>query len=302
VKKSTQNPAIQPILFEKDKNKMAKKTANTEIVPSTPTQVQTIGNELPEYLREFAGMGAVGLEQISQEDTVMPRLAIAQNMSPQVDKTKPLFIPSLETGDFFNTVTNEIYGPGPLLVTPLFVFKSRIFFAPRGAQGPQQLCSTRAVDEDGRLILGPITPEGCNVCPHSAFLETPRADGSTRPDCTMFYNYVCAVHKTDNTMEPVVFSAKSKMIKPAKKWNSMVRYRQPRLPMFTMLFELATTPETAPKGTFFNFSVQNAGNVSPELIQQSQGLFEMLSNRDIKIDMRGVEEEIDADVIDTDSM
>jgi hypothetical protein len=281
---------------------MAKKATETQMIPATPNQVQHSGNELPDYLQEYANMGTVGLEDISQEDTVMPRLAIAQNMSPQVDKSKPLYIPKLETGDFFNTVTNEIYGGGPLLVTPLFVFKSRIFFAPRGATGPQQLCSTRAVDEEGKLILGPITPEGCNQCPHSQFLDTPRSDGSTRPDCTLFYNYVLAIHKSDNTMEPAVLSAKSKMIKPAKKWNSMMRYRQPRVPAFTMLFELTAVAETAPKGTFFNFSVQNAGNVSRELIQQSQQLFEMLSNRDIKVDMRGVDEEVDNDAIDVESM
>lgn len=272
---------------------MAKKTTveneNTQVVKAESDQLS-----IPSHLQKYAAMGSAGLENIRQEDTVMPRLAIAQQMSHQVQKTDPLFIKGLEVGQFFNTLTNEIYGE-QVRVTPLLQSPSRIYFSPRGSDGPQQLCSTRTLDENGRLINGPITPEGCDLCPHSKFLTTPRADGSTRPDCTFFYNYVLAIHKEDGDIEPAVFSAKSKTIKPAKKWNSMMRYRRPQLPGFTMVFDLSAVPEKAPKGTFFNLSVANAGNVTEEQIAITESLYETLSNMDIKVDMRDTTHDDEAD-------
>ena len=260
-----------------------------EVQKSENSKLTKVHSNIPEHLREFANMGNVGFENLRNEDTIIPRLAIAQAISPQVTKGDPSRIEGLEVGQYFNTVTEEIYGE-TVLVTPLLEFPSRIFFPPRGSNDPIK-CSTKDLDNQGRLINGPITPEGCHLCEYSKFGE----DG-TPPPCTMFYNYPLAVH-TESGLDPVVFSAKSKMIKPAKKLNSLVRYRKPQMPGFTMILQLSTRPEKAKKGTFFNLTVNHPDpnvspkDVPPELIDQTKMLYEMMSKRDIKVDTTGLDAE-----------
>jgi hypothetical protein len=261
---------------------MAKKSEEMVKAPSTAIS----NSAIPEHLQKFAGTGATGLENLSNEDFIMPRLAIAQSMSPQRQKNDPLFIKGLEEGQFFNTLSQKIYGES-VRVVPLYAFKSRIFFPARGSNDPI-LCSTNKIDEDKRLVEGRITPEGCDICPHSQFLSTPRPDGSTRPDCTLFYNYIVAV-PLNGVFEPMALSLKSKMIKPAKVFNTKMRIRN--MPGFTMLFDIRTVAEKAPKGTFYNLVVEPAGDVTAEEVAQTHKLFEALYGREHKIDLRGSDED-----------
>lgn len=51
-----------------------------------------------------------GFEDTLQTDLMIPRLALAQALSPQVTDGDPRRIPDLKPGDFFNSVTNQSYG------------------------------------------------------------------------------------------------------------------------------------------------------------------------------------------------
>lgn len=272
------------------KGEKAEQEETSVAIATRPAESQLSTTAIPEHLKKYASLGSLGTEQMTKDDFIMPRLAIAQAMSPQVTKGDPLFLKGLEVGNFFNTLTGEIYGDGPVLVVPLFSFKSRIYFPPRGSD-EAILCATSKVVE-GRLVEGRITPEGCDICPHSKFLDEPRPDGSTRPNCTLFYNYVVVLPQEGGVMAPLALSLKSKMIKSAKKWNSLIRYRQ--LPAFVQMFNIRSVAEKAPKGTFFNLAIDNAGQeISPELVAQTEKLFSTWSNQSVKFDTRGVDREED---------
>jgi hypothetical protein len=51
-----------------------------------------------------------GLEGTTQSDVNIPRLALAQALSPQVTDGDPNRIPELKVGDLFNSVTRQVYG------------------------------------------------------------------------------------------------------------------------------------------------------------------------------------------------
>jgi hypothetical protein len=53
-----------------------------------------------------------GFEQITQDTMAIPFVRILQKLNPQLDKNKPEFIEGAEEGDFFNTVTREVYKGG----------------------------------------------------------------------------------------------------------------------------------------------------------------------------------------------
>lgn len=277
---------------------MAKRKDNEEELETIPTQESSVpattNSNVPAHLNEFAQMGNVGFENVHAEDRVIPRLAVAQSTSDQRKKNNPLFIEGLEEGDFFNTLTNEIYGIGPLIITPIIQWPSRIYFSKRGS-GQPNLCGTKLLDEDGRLIKGPITPQGCDLCIHSKFKTEPDEKGSISPPCTLFYNYGIALHGKNGEIEPLVLSAKSMMIAPAKKLNTLVHYRVPKLPAFTMLFEIKTVGQKGKLGEFFNISVTNANpkNVNAEQLASTKALYEMMSNTNLKVDERGLNEDLE---------
>ena len=61
---------------------------------------------VPDHLKRFQGVEDAEAN-VGRNDILIPRLAVAQaGMSPQLKKNHELFIPDLEEGDLFNTVTN----------------------------------------------------------------------------------------------------------------------------------------------------------------------------------------------------
>lgn len=274
----------------------ALETTKTEELETTKTEeLATTNNAIPEHLKQYANMGNAGFEKLREEDSIIPRLAIAQSNSPQI-KDSVLRIDGLEVGQFFNSITNEIYG-NKVFVTPLTEFPHRIYFGPYSSSATNQLCFARDLNSEGQLINGALHPEGCDSCDFAKWPDKPRTDGSKRPLCTFFYSYVLLVHNEDGSVEPVVFSVKSKAIKAAQKWHGMIRTRvnKKNLPPFTMKFSL----KSVSKGENFYFSPDNAGDVSPELIGSVADWFDKLSKRDkIKYDTRGEDVEDDSGGVD----
>jgi hypothetical protein len=82
---------------------------------------------VPDHLKQY--QGAQDAEaNVGRDDILIPRLAVAQaGMSAQLKKNHELFIPELEEGQLFNTVTNEVYGDVANVI-PLFFTKNYIQF------------------------------------------------------------------------------------------------------------------------------------------------------------------------------
>ena len=59
--------------------------------------------------------GDLGNEGMTREDILMPRLGLAQKMSPEIDPTnQEKYIEGLQFTDLFNSLTKARYGKGPL--------------------------------------------------------------------------------------------------------------------------------------------------------------------------------------------
>ena len=74
-----------------------------------------------------AQTGVMGMEGVRQEHIQIPRLSIAQPLSPQMIRSKPEYIEGLMVGQFFNSVTREVYGDKATVV-PVKYSLSRIKF------------------------------------------------------------------------------------------------------------------------------------------------------------------------------
>lgn len=252
---------------------MPKPSATTEAIAKVAAET---GMELPEYLRtENSG---AGLENLDRNELKLPRLAIAQGLSPQLDPDKPEYIEDLRQGDMFNSVSGEVYGRGPFYFTVLRIEKPRhIEFRPR---------------EDGGGVLDMNVPAGD---PRTKF--TMDEDGnSVAPKATKFLDFLVAQlplnpDAPEEAMKSVMaLSCKSTALKAAKVLNSLLMYRAPK-PTFAARFVVHTVKETNKKGTYWTFSIANApvaggGGwiVDPREYGLSKSLHDMMQSAEVVVD------------------
>ena len=62
---------------------------------------------MSDFLDQFSGQG---YEDFTANSYQVPFLKIAQPGSPEVKKQNPSYIEGLEAGQFFNSLTKEVYG------------------------------------------------------------------------------------------------------------------------------------------------------------------------------------------------
>jgi hypothetical protein len=194
-----------------------------------------------------------GFENMGAEDVTQPRLILAQSMTPQRKKDDPKYIKGLEEGQFFNSVTSEVYG-GSVKITPLMFFKQNILLGPID-EGGGLLC--RATD--GKTGIG--TPGGvCSRCPKFQWAN------NEPPECTLFHNYAALVISKSGVLSLdclVIVSMKSTNLKLAKDWNSLMRLRQDeqkqQLPMWRGIYELTSQLRTEGKYSWYVAVPKNAG-------------------------------------------
>lgn len=61
-----------------------------------------------------------GFESIDMSTMSIPFIRVLQKLSPQLNKNKPEYIPGAEEGQFFNTLTKEVYGSSMEIVVLRF--------------------------------------------------------------------------------------------------------------------------------------------------------------------------------------
>lgn len=231
---------------------------------------------LPEYLRGKVGNQA-GLEEVGQEDVLIPRLCIAQAMSHEVTEGDPKFIKDLRPGQFFNSLTQKIYGKKVILV-PLFFFHQFIEFIPKEQGGGI------AAQYKNRADVPPQDLE---------FID------GQKPAVTEFKNEMSLlIDGETGAYEPLVVSFKSTGMNAAKKWNSLMR--QTNLPAYARSYVLEITNEKNTKGAWFGVNVLPDTFVPEAFFTAAEKYFDSLRSAGVKVDTSGLGEEAeipnDADV------
>lgn len=197
-----------------------------------------------------------GTEDIDRKsDIILPRLAIAQALSPELKAEDPKFIEGLKQGEMFNTVTGQIYGKGPIEISIV------LYLGVRGVQ-------FRPRSEGGGVIDMNVPLDD----PRMQFTIHPETRKSVPPVATKFIEYmVMIVPKTEEEQpQLVVLSVKSAMLKVGRLLNSFLTQRVPPIPIYQGRYSLHVTTEKKPKGEFFTFVVRNLGKS-----EESSTLFQM---------------------------
>ena len=245
---------------------MAKKTEQLEKIP-------------PAFLAErpsFVTKGDVrGADHLKKGDMEMPRILLAQQMSPQVTKGNPAFLKDLQVGEMFNSLSSRNYGEGPLTFVIIRADRPRgVEFVPR--------------------------TEGKGVKDWNVPLDDPRMQFTTGPDgkqqkpkATKFYDFIVVLEHEGDDVEVVALSLKGSALRVAKRLNTLMGLRN--APCFAGRYELRAEMQTNPKGTFAVFVVSNAGWVTEEeRFREYEKLYTKFKDVEVKIGREDDEEEDDS--------
>lgn len=225
---------------------------------------------------DFAEKSTDGMEHLTKDDILMPRIGLAQQMSPELVEGDAKYIDGLKIGNLFNTVTKQIYG-NTLLFTVIRMDPPRyVEFIPREAGGGIKDPNVPAND--------PRTQWGAN---------------GEKPLATKFYDFLVMLQPS---REIVALSFKSTGIKAARQLNGLVAARN-RV-MFAGVFKIVTKMTQNTKGRFAIYEMGNAGwIIDKRIYEYAKQLHEGLANKDIKIDREGLDDpNLDPDTFDVENL
>jgi hypothetical protein len=211
-----------------------------------------------------------GTETIERDDLQMPRLSLAQALSPELDPTSPKYIDGLKVGDAFNSLTGEVYGRSPIEVVIIRAEKARWI----------------EFDEKNR---GQI--KDFNVAPGDPRTQfTTDAQGNTvKPAATKFAEYIAVLLPA---MEPIALSFKGAGLKTAKTLNGLMKLANE--PAFALRYVLtpAIQKDPASGGTYAVFNIKYAPKeegqtkpyVSEELYKFCSSLYDSYSGKSLGVE------------------
>lgn len=201
-------------------------------------------------------------EHLSQEELDIPFLRIAQKGTPQVDEDNPGHVEGLKPGQFFNTVSSQVYGD-TLKVQVHAYFRNFVIW--KGEKGHGEFSGTMtpeefaAFEKDNKLIR-----DGGDM--------THTVDGE-QYRYTDTRNFIVSL--PDYLEEGVmVFPMSSTGIKPSKNWN--VQHNSRRIngkptERYATIWELTTKGFEKNGFTWKQVSsIKPLGWASPELLKFGQ--------------------------------
>lgn len=258
---------------------MAKKELPKDTTTAQPAAVATSGPQTLAEAPAWLDSGSEGTEHITKDDMQMPRFAIAQKSSPQVDPDSSQYIEGLEIGQFFNTLTGKIYGDGDM---------------------EQEFMVLRA--DPPRYIEFAPREEGGGVRDMNVPANDPRTQFTTddkgkpvKPIATKFYDFVVMLLPSK---EVVAMSWKSTAIKAAKELNGLIMDR--RKPIYTGRYVITNVRKENAKGVFYVPVIRSAGTMSdpargwapdPETQALAKKIHLQLQGKTLDIDREGVHDD-----------
>lgn len=202
--------------------------------------------------------GPTGLaDNISSSDLRLPRIALLQSLSPQVQNNGEVF----KAGMFIDTLTQDVMTV-PITFTPVFLFKNVIKWKPR-AEGGGMLWKT--------------------VNPTAEQLKETQFDGANKPTADMYINAVCLVQGQDT---PLVVSFCKTNLKAGQDLITLATLSGCAWKYKYLLESLKTTNA---KGTFYVMRVKRS--ILNDNPGEAADLYEQVKGMLIETDYEGTTQE-----------
>lgn len=246
-----------------------------------------VAEPVPDFLQGY--QGATGTENMDAGDASIPRLKLAQSMTPEVKDGLAA------DGDIVHSITKQIIVPKGHagIVIPVAYQKEFILWRDRQFDGGGILARAhRTVMPDGSIRYKWDKPnesfenkiknvqkvvwktkEYIDQDGLDKFGSSISEDPESVPAATAHYNYIVALPAFDYTIAAISFARTS--AKAAKDWNAMLKMG--RVPMFGRQFNIGAVQQVNENGDkYFVFAITPAGFVT------SRGAFEFCKKMNIE--------------------
>ena len=245
----------------------------------------------------------------AMEDRGTPLLYIAQRQTPQIDKNSASFVPGLEAGMAFNSLTGQFWADTEsegVPVLPCYFRKSWLEWVPRAEGG-------------GFRGAHPFVPEsevpekfpGAEQGKHRGIYHL--ASGN---DILLTHQYFCILPET---LEPIVVPMASSNLKASTQMQALINARVSlggRLttpPAFLLPWRLRSVYATNDQGSWYRWAPQRLGSVADRSTWTDQvygedvarvcvELFKACSRGDVRVAQPMSEHEASADDADRDDV
>lgn len=225
-----------------------------------------------------------GMEQVSADDLLIPRMTILQALSPQLKRTDPNYIEGANQGDFCDTGTNELFGE-ELHLLPVYYARIYLEWAPLGSgdglianHGTDASVLDRCTrDENNRNV----TPEGNYIAETATYFCLNLSAGG----------------------RPCFVPMSSTQLKNARRWMTLIQNQRIKRedgsefmpPIYYRSWKAKSVPESNNKGEWFGWRFEADQNVleldpTKSLLQQAKDFCEQAASGLVQGDVAGMDE------------
>ena len=236
-------------------------TTKKAVTKTKKNEVQTIG-----LASKFAQDAGMGMENVRSEDLVIPRIKLCHSISPQRKKTHEKYIPGLEEGDIFNTLTGEVWSMDKgVLVVPCAYRLTHTEWYPL---------------EENKGIVGELDASDPRLKPNNIRSEdTPRRDFFI--DSGMEYvktaeHYVLILDPETGEHQQCLMPMTKSNLKHSRAWNTQMKMQSVphgegriNLPSFACIWHLGSIEVTKDNKSWHEYKI-----IGRHSIVESESLYE----------------------------
>lgn len=276
-----------------NKKESTEKVEETKEIATIPTASMEVDNVAPDFMSADRGMGT---KDIEASELGLPRIALLQSTSPQVESGEG------RPGEFYHLLAGRNLG-AKLRVIPILVTKAFILWRPRkNDTGGILARSNDAVNwtpptgsfevtlDNKKKVTWELKPT-VKESKLDQWGSSDPSDASSQPAATLMMNVL--VYLPDfPELSPSVLTLQRSSLKPGKSWLGKVKMAS--APSFGLVFDVTSETVTGKQGTYKAPIFAGAGFV------KDKGLYDNLRELCVRFEKTGVK--VQEDGLDTDAV
>lgn len=237
-----------------------------------------------DLMSQLAAASGEGLEAVTARDVLIPRLAILQALSPQLQKTKPEYVKGAQAGDMCDTSTGNVFNSG-LKVLPVYYEVKWLEWSPRNTGK-----GLVAIHDTEDCLVGSTRNERGQVI---------SAGGNTLVESAQFF----VLNLSDGNRRAFI-AMSSTQRKKAKRWLTLATGERIKLPngkevippLYYRAYDLSVVEESNAEGSWLGWKVERGASLNEmqngsNLLAEAKEFRQSILAGKVKVDNQSIADE-----------
>jgi hypothetical protein len=243
-----------------------------------------------------------GNENVTVEDLVIPRIEIAQGLSPCVDPEDPAYIEGCVVGTLFNSLTRELYGKSTIIVPVIFMKQYLLWRDRKEGGGFRGAHNTLIEAQEAKKELDkPEEWEAQETAQHfvfvlkgASFIVQRLVDGEMKDLTPARLKEIgkdgwsrkegeFVIVRCEGVEQAMLSMSRTKL-KVSRNWNSLIQMS--KRARWAQAWEIGSVSETNNDGEKYqNFKVRAVGFTDPNLAKMCEQLYGDIHSGAVNVQM-----------------